>query len=228
MANEKIARLATGEITFFPLKNDGTYGDGVVLGYNQKVALNRTSETKELLSNDESLGQSVAEIETKVEYEFSTETGDLKIDALAICFKGLVEAKTYKAGDVFWNGKTIKPSTEALAIGDICINDNKIYTATQSITANNFSVDKCAPKAYKAVAKYIKPEARANNIGKIVVDGENLNSGQPQVLIIPKINLKFDGEFTLVGDDFAKVALKGKCLKKGVEDLFMLLDGEMA
>ena len=103
MAQEKIARLAVATVSFTPQGGN----ESITLGYQQSVSLNRTIEKKELLSNDESLGETVMELETKAEYNFSTEIGDVSIDNLALCFKGVVENETYAAAGKFFNGKTI-------------------------------------------------------------------------------------------------------------------------
>ncbi|EAL3875443.1 hypothetical protein [Campylobacter fetus] len=226
----KTTRLAAGEIRFAPYLNDGTLGEEIVLGYNQRATLSRTAETKELLSNDESLGQSVAELETKVTYEFSTEIGDLSLKNIAIAFKGLVETKNYAPGDIFWNGKTLLDGSSAITsakVGDLVIKDSKIYTIAEAITSSTEFADiKTANKVYKASSSFIKPEKKTNNVGRLIFDGKNLSAGKLQILIIPKINLKFDGDFTIVGDDFAKLSLKGKVLRLEGQELFTLIDGE--
>lgn len=230
MAQEKIARLASGEVRFTPIKEDGSYGDEVILGYNQKVSLTRSTETKELLSNDKSLGETASESETKVTYEFSTEIGDVSLDNLAIAFKGSVESKTYAAGDKFWNGKPILDGSANVTgkIGDAVIKDGKIYTLTAAATSKPFADLKTAPKVYKSAFKCVNPEARANNLGRIVVEGVNLATGKPQILVIPKINVRYDGEFAVVSDDYIKLSLKGKLLKVEGESIFTLMDGENA
>lgn len=89
MKQEKLARLSSGEVRFTPINSNGEYGEEIILGYNQKVSLNRSSEVKELLSNDTSLGATASEIETKTTYEFSTEIGDLSLSNLALALKDL-------------------------------------------------------------------------------------------------------------------------------------------
>lgn len=226
--SEKLARLMAGTIRFSALRGDGSYEAEQVLGYNQKVSITRNAETKELYSNDERLGESVAEVETKVTYEFSAEIGDLSIQALAVCLKGLVEQKTYAVGESFWNGKIIKASSEKASIGDVILDKDKLYTVTTGFNAGAFADDKCAPKVYSKTAMLLKPETRAANFGRMIVEGTNLATGKPQILVIPKISLRFEGDFALIADDFAKLALKGKILKKDSEDLFTLIDGENA
>ena len=75
MAQEKVARLSVATVSFTPQGGN----ESITLGYQQSVSLNRTIEKKELLSNDESLGETVMELETKAEYNFSTEIGDVSI-----------------------------------------------------------------------------------------------------------------------------------------------------
>nr|DAS70579.1 MAG TPA: hypothetical protein [Caudoviricetes sp.] len=222
MANEKIARLATATVSFVPQgKTEAT-----VLGYQQSVSLNRTVEKKELLSNDESLGESVMELETKAEYTFSTEIGDISIPNLALCFKGLVESETYAAGGKFFTGKTIKADTEQIRIGDPVLKDAKIYIATENMAAGSFTIDKCAPRTYPVKFKKIVPQKLSNSLGKIIVDGKNLATGKAQILTIPLVNLSFEGDLTVSGSDFAKLSLKGKILRAAGEELFTFMDEE--
>ncbi|WP_169976116.1 hypothetical protein [Campylobacter sp. RM16191] len=222
MANEKIARLSTATVSFMPQGKT----EAVTLGYQQSVNLNRTIEKKELLSNDQSLGESVMELETKAEYNFSTEIGDISIENLALCFKGLVQDETYAAAGKFWNGKTIKADTETIKAGDPVIKDNKIYIATENMNSGSFTVEKCAPKSYPVKFKKIVPQKLANSLGKIIVDGVNLATGKSQILIIPLVNLSFEGDLNVSGSEFAKLSLKGKILKATGEELFTFMDGE--
>lgn len=228
MANQKLARLSSGEVRFTPINSNGEYGDEIVLGYNQKVSLNRSSEVKELLSNDTSLGATASEIETKTTYEFSTEIGDLSLSNLAIAFKGLIKDKTYQAGDKFINGKVIIDGSANVTgkIGDAVIKDNKIYILTAAASNKTFNSLSLAVKTYPAKVKILNPESRGNNIGRIVVDGVNLATGKAQILVIPKINLRYNGEFGIVGDDFIKLSLSGKAIKVDGEDIFTLIDGD--
>lgn len=222
MAQEKVARLSVATVSFIP---QGT-NESITLGYQQSVSLNRTIEKKELLSNDESLGETVMELETKAEYNFSTEIGDINIANLALCFKGVVEDETYTAGGKFFNGKTIKADSEQIKTGDPVLKDNKIYTATENMAAGTFTVDKCAPKVYPAKFKRIVPQKLANSLGKIVVEGKNLATSKAQILVIPLLNLSFEGDVSVSGTEFAKLSLKGKVLKAGNENLFSFMDAE--
>lgn len=227
MRQEKIARLSNGEIRFSPLVGD-SYADEIVLGYNQKVSLNRSVETKELLSNDDTLGATAAEIETKVTYDFTTEIADLNIQNLAIAFRGAFEEKSYQVGDMFWNGKRVVDgsNTVTASAGTPILKDNKIYILTQEASAQNFDDLSLAKKSYSSITKQLTPETRTNNIGRIIVDGKNMITGKAQILVIPKINLKFDGEFAVVADDFIKLSLSGKLQKVENEPIFTLIDGE--
>ncbi len=222
MANEKVVRLNTATVTFIPVGQT----EGIVLGYQQSVSLNRSSEKKEAFSNDENMSETVAEVETKATYDFSTEIADLSLTNLALAFKGLVATKTYVAGDIFVTGKTIRANTAAAGIGELILDDTgtKIYVATETITAGGFDVAKCATRYYNATTQQLTPEANKNNFGKIIVDGVNLATSKASILVIPSINLSFDGDFGISGSDFAKISLKGKCLKKANEDLFTLVD----
>lgn len=220
MANEKVARLSAATIKFVTEDKNKEY----ILGYTQKVDFNRSSQVKELKSNDNNIGESVAEIETQVEYTLDVEVADLNLDILSLCFKGLVEEKTYKVGDEFFTGKEIKDSTKTLSVGDVTIKDNLIYTVTEAIAAGSFDASKCAPKTYPATIKKLIPEQRSNNFGKIICDGKNFATGKGQILIVPRINLNFSGNFAISGTDFTKVGLKGKALKKEDESIFTLID----
>ena len=222
MATEKVARLATATITFYPVGQT----EGIVLGYQQSASLARSSEKKELLSNDTNMEESVIEVETKSTYEFSTEIGDLNLTNMGIAFKGLVEEKTYVAGDVFITGKTILANDDAATIGDLILDatGEKIHIVKEDFSATEFDESKCATRVYKASVKKLSPESKSNNFGKIVVDGVNLATDAAQLLVIPSVNLSFDGDFAVSGSVFAKMSLKGKCLKKDNEDLFTLVD----
>ena len=195
MAQEKVARLAVATVSFTPQGGN----ESITLGYQQSVSLNRTIEKKELLSNDESLGETVMELETKAEYA---------------------------AAGKFFNGKTIKADTEQIRIGDPVLKDNKIYTATENMAAGSFTIDKCAPRVYPAKFKRIAPQKLANSLGKIIVEGKNLATGKAQILVIPLLNLSFEGDVSVSGTDFAKLSLKGKVLKAAGEELFSFMDGE--
>ena len=222
MAQEKVARLAVATVSFTP---QGV-SESITLGYQQSVSLNRTIEKKELLSNDESLGETVMELETKAEYNFSTEIGDINIANLALCFKGVVEDVTYAAAGKFFNGKTIKADTEQIRIGDPVLKDAKIYIATENMAAGSFTIDKCAPRTYPVKFKKIVPQKLSNSLGKIIVDGKNLATGRAQILTIPLVNLSFEGDLTVSGSDFAKLSLKGKILRAAGEELFTFMDEE--
>lgn len=222
MAQQKVARLSVATVSFTPQGGN----ESITLGYQQSVSLNRTIEKKELLSNDESMGETVMELETKAEYNFSTEIGDINIANLALCFKGVVEDETYTAGGKFFNGKTVKADSEQIKTGDPVLKDNKIYTATENMAAGTFAVDKCAPRIYPAKFKRIAPQKLANSLGKIIVEGKNLATDKAQILIIPLVNLSFEGDVSVSGSEFAKLSLKGKVLKAGNENLFSFMDGE--
>ncbi|QKG29729.1 hypothetical protein [Campylobacter sp. RM16187] len=220
MTKEKIARLATAKVSFIAQDTS----EQIDLAYQQSVSLNRTVEKKELLSNDESLGESVMELETKSEYTFSTEIGDISLENLALCFKGIVEEKTYSAGDTFFNGKTIKAHTEELQVGDVALKTKKIYIATEHMTAGSFDEKKCAPRTYPNKMKTILPQKKANALGRVIVDGINLATGKAQILVIPLVNLSFEGDISVSGTEFAKLSLKGKVLKAKGEELFSFMD----
>lgn len=215
----KVARISSGKITFIP---EG--GGEIVLAHQQNVTLNRSAEKKELLSNDNSIGESVQELETKVTYTLKSEIKDLSLDILSIAFKGAVTQKTYKAGDVFVTGRTIKAKTVALAIGDLVMDGDKIYVVLEAMTASAFDVAKCANNPYKATVTTLSPENRGANYGKIVVDGVNVATGNRQILVIPKINLSFDGDIAISGDDWANISLEGKVLRKENEPLYLFTD----
>lgn len=220
-----VARLVSAEVRYAPLNSDGeTYGAEVTLAYQQKVSLNRSAEKKELFSNDTTLGESVMEVETKATYEFSTEIGDISIDNLAIAFKGIVTSKTYAVGDIFWNGKTIKDNAVAGLVSDVVLDGTKLYIVKTAYTSANFDTELCAPRSYDTVQKILAPQKLANGLGRIVVDGTNMATGKSQVLIIPKINLGFEGDFAVSSTDTAMLSFKGKVLKQEGEELFTLID----
>lgn len=218
MAKE-VARISTGTITFTPVD-----GEEIVLAHQQSITLSRSAEKKELFSNDNNIGESVQELETKVTYTLKTEIKDLSLDILNIAFKGAVNTKTYKAGDTFITGKTIKAKTVAIKTGDLVIDTDKIYVALENMEANKFDVSKCANNPYKAKATTLAPESRGNNYGKIVVDGVNVATGNRQILVIPKINLGFDGDMSISGDDWASISLEGKVLREDGQELYTLTD----
>ncbi len=218
-----VARLVAATVTFEP-KTSGGYGTPIILAYQQKVMLNRSAEKKELLSNDETLGELVIELETKATYELSTEIGDVSLENLAIAFKGAVTSKTYAAGDVYWNGKTIKASTVAGAIGDVVIDNSTIYIVKEVYTAGSFATTKCADRTYAAAQKLLAPQKSANSLGRITVEGTNLATNGTQVLIIPLINLSYDGDVAISDTDFSKLSFKGKVNKVSGENLFTLID----
>lgn len=220
---EQVARLVAATVTFEPKTTSG-YGDPVKLGFQQKVTLNRSADKKELLSNDETIGATAMELETKVTYEFATEVGDASLDVLSVAFKGAVTSKTYAVDDKYWNGKTIKASTVAGAVGDVVLSGSTLYIVKEAYTANTFSVEKCSSRTYAAAQKLLNPEKKANSLGRIVVDGTNVATGAAQVLYIPLINLSFDGDFTVSDSDFAKLSFKGKLLKVDGEERFTLID----
>ena len=75
---EPVARLVAASVTFEPKTTSG-YGTPINLSYQQKVTLSRSTEKKELLSNDNSLGELVMELETKATYELSTDIADVSL-----------------------------------------------------------------------------------------------------------------------------------------------------
>jgi len=222
MAQEKIARLSSAEVSFIPKGET----EAIVLSYQQSVTLTKSVTKKEVISNDTSIDETVIEVDTKTDYEFNTDIGDLKLDNLALAFKGVVETVTYEAGDIFPTGKTVRANDQAAGIGELILNDDGtlIHIAIEEMGANGFTVAKCAAKTYKATTKKIKPEARKNNFGKIICDGVNEITGDNQILVIPSINLSFDGSFQVSGNEVAKLSLKGKCLKADDLDIFELYD----
>lgn len=212
MADNKVARLSYATIYFTPQGET----EPLTLGYQQTVTLSRSSETKELLSNDNQIGEQVATAEINVKYTFKTEIGDLSIPVLSQCFAGTIVEKTYKVGDTF-KGKTIKATTGTLAIGDVVLKDDRIYIITK---AGNFAPENCAPKSFGTKSKSINPETRPNTYGKIYVEGVNVIDGNHMLLDIPSVNLKFSGDLPISGGDIAKLSLEGEVMKKEDEELF--------
>lgn len=221
--SEPVARLVAATVTFEPKTTSG-YGTAIPLAYQQKVTLNRSAEKKELLSNDTSMGELALELETKATYELSTEIGDVSLDNLAIAFKGVVTSKTYIAGDTYWNGKVIKASTVAGVIGDVVIDSSTLYIVKEVYAAGSFATTKCADKTYAAAQRHLAPQKVANSLGRLIVDGTNLATGSAQVLVIPLINLSYDGDVAISDTDFAKLSFKGKLSKVSGENLFTLID----
>lgn len=220
---EPVARLVTATVTFEPKTSSG-YGTPVPLAYQQKVTLNRSAEKKELLSNDTSLGELAFELETKATYELSTEIGDVSLDNLALAFKGLITSKTYGIGDIYWNGKTIKDAEVAGSIGDIILSDATLYVVKETYTAGTFDPSKCSDRTYAVTQRHLAPQKVANSLGRLSVDGTNLATGAAQVLIIPLINLSYDGDVAISDTDFSKLSFKGKISKVSGENLFTLID----
>lgn len=223
MATEPVARLVAATVTFEPKTTNG-YGEAIKLSFQQKVTLNRTADKKELLANDETIGATAMELETKVTYEFATEVGDSSLDVLAVAFKGAVISKTYAVDDTYWNGKKIKASTVAGVVGDVVLDGTTLYIVKEAYAANAFSSAKCSPRTYATSQKHLNPEKKANSLGRIIVDGTNVATGAAQVLVIPLINLSFDGDFTVSDSDYAKLSFKGKVLKVDGEETFTLID----
>lgn len=226
MANEKVARLSSGIVKFYPLGENGEIGDEIILGFNQSVSLNRSFESKELLSNDEGLGQSAFEVETKVTYEFNASIADLSLKNLSLAFKGLVEQKSYVVNDIFINGRKLLDGSANVTgkIGDGVLKDNKIYILTDNASNKPFSSLSLAPRVYSATMSKLNAEMANSNFGRIVVEGINLATNKPQILVIPKVNLKCEGDFSVVSDDFVKLSLKGKALKTANEPIFSIID----
>lgn len=220
---EPVVRLVAATVSFEPKTAVG-YGTLIPLAYQQKVSLNRSPEKKELLSNDETIGASVMEIETKVDYEFSTEIGDAKLEVLGIAFKGVISTTIYAAGDVYWNGKTIKDSTVAGSIGDIVLDGQKLYVVKDAYSAGDFDTSHCSDRTYNATQTKLTPEKLANSLGRVIVDGTNLATGNPQVLVIPLVNLSFDGDFAVSDSDYVNIAFKGKVLKTADAPRFEIID----
>lgn len=220
---DPVARLVAASITFEP-KITGGYGAAIPLAYQQKVTLNRSAEKKELLSNDNSMGELVLELETKATYELSTEIGDVSLDNFAIAFKGLVTSKTYEVGSTYWNGKVIKASTVAGLTGDIALKDSTLYIVKEPYAAGAFDASKCSDRTYATVQRHLAPQKVANSLGRLTVDGTNLATGAAQVLFIPLINLSYDGDVVMSDTDFTKLSFKGKISKVSGENLFMLID----
>lgn len=220
---ESIARLVTATVTFEPKTTSG-YGTAIPLAYQQKVTLSRSVEKKELLSNDTSLGELAMELETKATYELSTEIGDVSLDNLAIAFKGLVTSKTYTVGDIYWNGKTIKDSTVVGNVGDVVLDGTTLYIVKETYSAGSFSTSKCSERTYSTAQRNLAPQKVVNSLGRLIVDGTNLATGAAQVLIVPLINLSYEGDVAISDSDFAKLSFKGKLMKSSGENLFNLID----
>lgn len=220
---EPVARLVAASVTFEPKTTSG-YGTPIPLAYQQKVTLNRAPEKKELVSNDVTIGATAMELEIRVVYELNTEVGDASLDVLALAFKGIVITNSYSEGDVYWNGKTIKDELVAGVIGDVVLDGETLYIVKIAYSEGAFSPAMCSERTYAATQKELSPEKVSNTLGRIVVDGVNQATGRPQVLIIPMINLSFDGEFAISDAEYAKVSFKGKVLKKEGEPLFKLID----
>jgi len=220
---EPVARLVTATVTFEPKTTSG-YGTAIPLAYQQKVTLNRSAEKKELLSNDTSMGELAFELETKATYELSTEIGDVSLDNLAIAFKGSITSTTYVAGDTYWNGKVIKASTAVGAIGDVVLDGTTLYIVKEAYAAGSFSTSKCSDRTYAATQRSLAPQKVANSLGRLIVDGTNLATGAAQVLVIPLINLSYEGDVAISDTDFAKLSFKGKIMKSSGKNLFDLID----
>ncbi len=221
MANEKVARIATAEIVFTPEKDES---ESIILGHQQSITLSKSSDKKELLSNDVQIDGTAEEIETKINYTIKTEIADLSLDILSLCFKGSIEEKTYKVGDKFITGKTIVAKTAQANAGVPIIDGDKIYIAKEDIAAGSFNADKCAAKTYPKTIKQIRPETRGHNYGSLEIKGKNVVTGDDQILIIPRVNLSFTGDLAVSGNDFAKVSLEGKILQTKDAPLFTFLD----
>ena len=58
----------------------------------------------------------------------------------------------------------------------------------------------------------------------MTVYGKNHATGKDTVFKAPKVNLTFEGDFALSGDDFIKASLSGKLLKIDGEDIFTMED----
>ncbi|WP_170000344.1 hypothetical protein [Campylobacter sp. RM9328] len=226
MPIQKVARLNSGEVRFAPINSDGTYGDEIVLGYNQSVTLNRSSDVKQLLSNDNTIGEVVSEVEVNVQYEFSTQIGDIDIEKLALVFNGAVSAKTYAAGNIYYNGRKIIDGATNITgkIGDPVLKDGKIYILTADATALAFSACEFASKVRSNKFKMLNAEAASQAVGRIVVDGINLATDKAAALIIPKVALRFNGEYGVIGEDYIKVSITGKAQKLLTEPIFTLTD----
>lgn len=220
---DPVARLVAASVTFEP-KTNGGYGAAIPLAYQQKVTLNRSAEKKELLSNDTSLGAMVMELETKATYEVSTEIADVSLENLAIAFKGIITTKTYAVGDTYWNGKVIKISTAAGAIGDVVLNASTLYIVKEAYAAGAFDVSKCSDRTYATAQRSLAPQKVANSLGRLIVDGINIATNAAQVLIIPLVNLSYDGDVAISDTDYAKLSFKGKVLKTSDDNLFNLID----
>ena len=56
------------------------------------------------------------------------------------------------------------------------------------------------------------------------MNGTNVANGKKTTLVIPKVNLIFEGDFGVSGTDVLKLALAGKCIKVDGEDIFTIDD----
>jgi len=221
--SEPLARLVAASVTFEPKTTTG-YGTPVNLAYQQKVSLNRSAEKKELLSNDETIGATVMELETKVTYELNVEVGDVSLDVLALAFKGIVTTKVYSVGDVYWNGKTIKDELVAGVIGDVILEGETLYVVKTAYSEGDFDPSMCSERTYAKTQKHLNPEKVSNSLGRVVVDGTNVATGLAQVITIPLVNLSFDGDFVVSDADYIKLSFKGKVLKTADEPRFTMID----
>ena len=136
----------------------------------------------------------------------------------------MITSKTYAVGDTYWNGKVIKASTASLSIGDVALNGTTLYIAKEAIAAGAFDVSKCSERTYAATQRSLAPQKTANSLGRLIVEGTNLANNATQVLIIPLINLSYDGDTVISDTDYTKLSFKGKVLKTGTENLFTLID----
>ena len=222
MATEPLARIQSGEITFYKEDGDGGHEAGVPLAAQQKVNIKRSVEKKQVYSNDSEINETVMEVVTKAEYEFSTEVADISVANLGLVFRGLVENGTYAVGDTF-RGRTILADTVAGAIGDPVISNAELFVVKTAYAAGAFDASKCtAPRSL--LYSRIKAEQGSNAMGMIIVDGVNKVTGKKTTLTIPRINLIFEGDYAFSGTDMIKLALGGKILKKVDEPLFTLED----
>lgn len=220
---DPVARLVSASVVFEPKTTSG-YGTPINLAYQQKVTLSRSTEKKTLMSNDTYLGEPVMETEINATYDIATEVGDVSLENLAIAFKGLVTTKTYAVGNTYWNGKTIKASTAVGEIGDVVLNASTLYVVKTAYAAGAFDVSKCAQRTYAAVQKHLAPQKTTNSLGRLTIEGTNLTNNSTQVLIIPLVNLSYDGDVSISDTDYAKLSFKGRLVKSGSEDLFTLID----
>lgn len=221
--SESFARLVAATVTFEPKTTTG-YATPIKLAYQQKVSLSRSAEKKELLSNDETIGATVMELETKVTYELNVEVGNVSLDVLALAFKGAIATKEYSVGSVYWNGKTIKDELVAGEIGDVVLDGETLYIVKTAYSAGNFAPVKCSERTYSAIQKHLSPEKVSNSLGRVVVDGTNIATGLAQVIVIPLVNLSFEGDFMASDSEYAKISFKGKVLKTEDEPRFTMID----